>query len=139
MGREKSDQCKRLDETECSKAREKKKLRENATNVENGKMEQQQGGWVKCNKIKGRENRTCAWREIEVERQVQRTRRKQRQVMINFNIQIAHIPSNQPEPRQRVIERVNRIKRNVTSGLCNCLVHETHVLQPVPKKIDITV
>ena len=60
MGREKSDQCKRLDETECSKAREKKKLRENATNVENGKMEQQQGGWVKCNKTKGRENRTCA-------------------------------------------------------------------------------
>ena len=102
MGREKSDQCKRLDETECSKAREKKKLRENATNVENGKMEQQQGGgggWVKCNKTKGRENRTCAWREIEVERQVQRARRKQRQVMINFNIQSAHIPSNQPEPR----------------------------------------
>ena len=59
--------------------------------------------------------------------------------MINVNIQSAHIPSNQPEPRKRVIERVNRIKRNVTSGLCNCLVHETHVLQPVPKKIDITV
>lgn len=45
MGKERSDQCKRLDETECGKAREKKKLRENTTNVENGKMEQQQGGW----------------------------------------------------------------------------------------------
>ena len=56
--------------------------------------------------------------------------------MINFNIQSAHIPSNQPEPRKRVIERVNRIKRNVTSGLCNGLVHETHVLQPVPKKLN---
>ena len=99
MGRERSDQCKRLDETECGKTRGKKKLRKNATNAENGKMEQQQWGWVKCNKTKGRENRTCAWREIEVERQVQRTRGKQRQVMINFNIQIAHIPSNQPEPR----------------------------------------
>lgn len=137
MGRERSDQCKRLDETECGKTRRKKKLRKNATNAENGKVEQEQGGGggVKCNKTKGRENRTCALQEIEVERQVQRARRKQRQVMINFNIQSAHIPSNQPEPRKRVIERVNRIKRNVTSGLCKCLVHETHVLQPVPKKL----
>ena len=91
MGKEKSEQCKQLDETECSKARKKKKLRKNATNAENGKVEQQQGGGgVKCNKAKGRENRTCAWREIEVERHVQRARRKQRQVMINFNIQSAH-------------------------------------------------
>ena len=43
MGREKSDQCKRLDETECGKAREKKKLRKTATNAENGKVEQEQG------------------------------------------------------------------------------------------------
>ena len=43
MGKEKSEQCKQLDETECSKARKKKKLRKNATNAENGKVEQQQG------------------------------------------------------------------------------------------------
>ena len=102
MGKEKSDQCKRLDETECGKAREKKKLREHATNVENEKWSNSRawgGGGGKCNKTKGRGKRTCAWREIEVERQVQRARRKQRQVMINFNIQSAHIPSNQPKPR----------------------------------------
>jgi len=99
-GQGKSDQCKRLDETECDKAREKKKLRENATNVENGKVEKEQGGGgIKCKKTTGRENGTCAWREIEIEQQVQWARKKQRQVMINFNIQSAHIPSNQPEPR----------------------------------------
>ena len=64
MGRERSDQCKRLDETECGKTRRKKKLRKNATNAENGKVEKEQGGGggggggVKCNKTKGRENRT---------------------------------------------------------------------------------
>ena len=44
MDKEKSDQCQRLDETECGKAREKKKLRKNAINAENGKVEQEQGG-----------------------------------------------------------------------------------------------
>lgn len=98
MGRKRSDQYKRLDETECGNAREKKKLRKNATNAENGTVEKEQGG-IKCNKTNGRENGTYAWREIEIEQQVQRARKKQRQVMIKCNTQSAHIPSNQPEPR----------------------------------------
>ena len=59
MGKEKSDQCKRLDETECGKAREKKKLREHATNVENEKWSNSrawgEGGGVNVTRPKGEE------------------------------------------------------------------------------------
>lgn len=58
------------------------------------------GGEVKCNKTKGRENGTYAWREIEIEQQVQRARKNHRQVMINFNIHSTYLPINLNQGRE---------------------------------------
>lgn len=46
----------------------------------------------------------------------------------------AGIPSNEPEPRQGVIERVNRVKGDFGVGLCGGVIHEAHILQSIPRK-----